>query len=205
MSKIIFMKYLPPVRPKMIPKLKMPRIYWNLTRDISNIPISVFMSKIIFIKYLPTAWPKLVPKLKVLRIYWNLAHWIFRICQSRFWCQKSFLSNRYNLLGPNWSQNWKWSGFIEIWHICYFQYPDLNFDVKKYFLANIYQLLCPTWYQREKCLEFVEIWSKIENWKKYLIKIIFDIKIKIGIFEISNVPNFNKFWAFSFDIKSRSA
>ena len=107
MSKIIFMKYLPPVRPKMIPKLKMPRIYWNLTRDISNIPISVFMSKIIFIKYLPTAWPKLVPKLKVLRIYWNLAHWIFRICQSRFWCQKSFLSNRYNLLGPNWSQNWK--------------------------------------------------------------------------------------------------
>ena len=30
---------------------------------------------------------------------------------------------------------------------------------------------------------------------KYLIKIIFDIKIEIGIFDISNVPNFNKFWA----------
>ena len=28
---------------------------------------------------------------------------------------------------------------------------------------------------------------------KYLIKIIFNIKIEIGIFEISNVPNFNKF------------
>ena len=28
---------------------------------------------------------------------------------------------------------------------------------------------------------------------KYFIKIIFDIKIKIGIFEISNVPNFNNF------------
>ena len=31
---------------------------------------------------------------------------------------------------------------------------------------------------------------------KQLIKIIFDIKIKIGIFEISNVPNFNKLGAF---------
>ena len=28
---------------------------------------------------------------------------------------------------------------------------------------------------------------------KYFIKIIFDIKIEISIFEISNVPNFNKF------------
>ena len=31
---------------------------------------------------------------------------------------------------------------------------------------------------------------------KYFIKIIFDIKIEIGIFEILDVPNFNKFWAF---------
>ena len=29
--------------------------------------------------------------------------------------------------------------------------------------------------------------------KKYLIKIIFDIKIESGIFEILDVPNFNKF------------
>ena len=28
---------------------------------------------------------------------------------------------------------------------------------------------------------------------KYLIKIIFNIKIEIGIFKITNVPNFNKF------------
>ena len=31
---------------------------------------------------------------------------------------------------------------------------------------------------------------------KYLIKRIFDIKIEISIFEISNVPNFNKSEAF---------
>ena len=30
MSKIIFMEYLPPVRPKLVLKLKMLRIYWNL-------------------------------------------------------------------------------------------------------------------------------------------------------------------------------
>ena len=30
---------------------------------------------------------------------------------------------------------------------------------------------------------------------KYFIKIIFDIKIKIDIFEISNVLNFSNFWA----------
>ena len=32
---------------------------------------------------------------------------------------------------------------------------------------------------------------------KYFIKIIFDIKIEIEIFDISNVPNINKSWAFS--------
>ena len=30
MSKIIFIKYLPLVRPKLIPKIKVFRIYWNL-------------------------------------------------------------------------------------------------------------------------------------------------------------------------------
>ena len=30
---------------------------------------------------------------------------------------------------------------------------------------------------------------------QYMIKIIFDIKIEITIFEISIVPNFRKFWA----------
>ena len=31
-SKIIFMKYLPPVRPKLVPKLKVLRIYWNFSQ-----------------------------------------------------------------------------------------------------------------------------------------------------------------------------
>ena len=70
MSKIVFIKYLPPVRPKLVPKLKMLRMYLYLgTFDILNIPISGLMQKIIFMKYLPPVWPKLVTKLKVLRIY----------------------------------------------------------------------------------------------------------------------------------------
>ena len=62
MSKIIFMKYLPHVRPKLVPKLKTLRIG---SFDISNIPTSILMSKIISIKYLPLGRPKLVAKLNL--------------------------------------------------------------------------------------------------------------------------------------------
>ena len=37
MSKIIFKKYLPPVEPKLVPKLKVRRIYWNLAQLIFGI------------------------------------------------------------------------------------------------------------------------------------------------------------------------
>ena len=41
----------------------------------------------------------------------------------------------------------------------------------------------------QNLLKFDKIWNLI----KYLIKIIFYIKIEIGVIEIWNVPNFNKF------------
>ena len=65
------MKYLPPVRFKLVPKLKMLRLYLLKigTFDISNIPISILMSKMIFVKYLQPLRLKLFPKLKILRIY----------------------------------------------------------------------------------------------------------------------------------------
>ena len=37
MSKTIFKKYLPPVRPKLVPKSKLRRIYWNLAQLIFRI------------------------------------------------------------------------------------------------------------------------------------------------------------------------
>ena len=79
MPKIIFMKHLPSVRPKLVPKLKMLNLVnialwikmknaWNLlkfgTFDFSNMPISILMSKIIFLKYLTIIRPKLVSKPK---------------------------------------------------------------------------------------------------------------------------------------------
>ena len=97
------------------------------------------LSKMIFVKNLPPVRAKLVPKLKVLRVYWNLAQLIFRIFRSRFWFQKLFLLNTYNLFGPNWSQNEKCSEFIEIWHI--------RFWCRKWFLSKIYHLLDPNWLQ----------------------------------------------------------
>ena len=42
MSKIIFIKYLPPVQPKLVPKLKVLRIYWNLAHSIFQICQSRF-------------------------------------------------------------------------------------------------------------------------------------------------------------------
>ena len=70
MSKIIFMKYLPSVRPKMFLKLRMLRIYRNLAQsNISSLPFSILMSKIIFKKYVPPVRPKLVAKFKMLRSY----------------------------------------------------------------------------------------------------------------------------------------
>ena len=114
MLKIIFIKFLPPVRPKLVPKLKVFRIYWNLAHSVFQICQSQFRCQKWFLLNIYHL-PKLVTKLKMLRIYWNLPHLIFRISRSRFWCQKLFLSNIYQLLGPNCSQNEKFSEFIEIW------------------------------------------------------------------------------------------
>ena len=122
--------------------------------DISNMPISILLSKINFIKYLQPVRPKLVSKLKMLSIYWNLTHLIFWISQCWFWWQKLFLMKYLPIARPK---------------------------------------LVPKW----KMLRFYWNLINIEIWKNFLIKIIFDIKIEIDIFEISNVPNFNKFEVFS--------
>ena len=42
MSKMIFIKYLPPVGPKLVPKLKVLKIYWNLAHLIFQICRSRF-------------------------------------------------------------------------------------------------------------------------------------------------------------------
>ena len=108
---------------------------------------------------------------------------------------KIIFINIYNLLGPKWSQNQKCSEFIKIWHMWYFEYSDLDFDFKNYFyqiFTNCQAQIGPKIKNAQNLLKF----EKNRNLIKILITIIFDIKIEIGIFKISNVPNFNKFWAF---------
>ena len=113
MSKKIFVKYLLPVRPKMVPELKMLRIYWNLAHVIFRISWFRFWCQKLFLLN-TTCSAKMVSKLKVLRIYRNLSLLVFETCQSRNWCQKWFLINIYHLLGPNWSQNWKFSVLMKL-------------------------------------------------------------------------------------------
>ena len=60
MSKIVFIKYLPPVRPKIGPKMRGAQNLLKFGRfDISNMAIPILMSKIVFIKYLPPVRPKI--------------------------------------------------------------------------------------------------------------------------------------------------
>ena len=48
-SKTIFIKYLPPVRPKMVPKLKMLRVFWNLAHVLFRISQSRFWCRKLFL------------------------------------------------------------------------------------------------------------------------------------------------------------
>ena len=83
------------------------------TFDISNMSISILISKMIFVKYLPPVRPKLVPKLKVPQIYWNWHNWYFTYADLDFNVKNDYLSNIYQLLGLNFSQNEKCSKFIK--------------------------------------------------------------------------------------------
>ena len=68
MSKMFFMKDLPPVQ--IGSKMKNSQNLLKFSSfDVLNIPISILMSEITFIKYLRLVRRKLVPKLKMLKIY----------------------------------------------------------------------------------------------------------------------------------------
>ena len=77
MSKIICIKYLPSVRPKLIQKIENARDLLKFgSSNISSMPNSILMSRASFMKYLPPARPIFVPKLKMLRMYeiWHIQY-----------------------------------------------------------------------------------------------------------------------------------
>ena len=87
MSKIIFMKYSSPVRPKLVPKLKMLRIDWNLAHLTFQISRSWFWSQILFLlnfyHMFGRNWSQNYSEF--IEIW---AQPIFQISRSQFWCQK---------------------------------------------------------------------------------------------------------------------
>ena len=62
-SKIIFMKYLPPVRPKLVPKLKVLRIYWNFSQLVFQTSRSQSWCQKLFLLD-TTCWAKIDAKIK---------------------------------------------------------------------------------------------------------------------------------------------
>ena len=65
MSKMIFIESLQPVRPKLTPKLKMLRIYWNLAHVIFRISRSRFWcQKLFFYQIFTSCYSQIGPKLK---------------------------------------------------------------------------------------------------------------------------------------------
>ena len=104
--KIVSVKFLPSVRPKNVPRLKMLGTYWNLTHVLFRISWYWFgCQKLFSLNTYHLFGPNWSQNEKMLRIYWNLTELIFQICQSQFWCENWFLWNIYHLLDLNWSRN----------------------------------------------------------------------------------------------------
>ena len=97
MLKIIFIKHVPLVRHKLIPKLKVLRMFWNLAHSIFQICQSRFWCQKQFLWNIFLA--KLTPRLKLL---WNLCL-IFQVFQSWQWNLIKVSLNIYYMLCQNWS------------------------------------------------------------------------------------------------------
>ena len=113
MLKMIFIKYLPPARPKLAPKLKMLRIYWNLAHLMFRISPSRFWCQRLFllnIYHLISIGPKTKSTQNLLKFG------TFNISSiSRFWCQNCFFIKYFAIARPQLVQNEKYSEFIGIW------------------------------------------------------------------------------------------
>ena len=113
----------------MVPKLHMLLLKFG-TFDTSNL-VTSYLMLMIFINYLPPVRLKLVPVLKSGQSLLKLGIFdILNIPISNLMLKKRFINN-YQLLDQNWSQNKKYSKFVEIWANWYFTYADFDFNVKK--------------------------------------------------------------------------
>ena len=143
-SKIISMKFLPSVRPKNVPKLKMLGIYWNLTHVLFRISWYWFgCQKLFSLNTYHLLGPNWSQNEKMLRIYWNLIHLIFLLQWSRFnvkiifikYCQitRSKFVSKLKMLRIYWN----------LASISYFKYVNFGFKVKNKFYEIFTPKLAP--------------------------------------------------------------
>ena len=78
----------------------------------------------------------------------------------------------------------------------YFEHPDLDFDVKNYFFIKYLPIARPKLVPKWKMLRIYWNLIKIEIWYKYLIKTIFDIKIKISVFKCAKFQDILRIFNF---------
>ena len=133
--------------------------------DYSHISVSVLMTKIIVIKYLITCLAQIGPKIKSGQNLLKLS--TFKISNMSIWILTSKIIFMKYLLParPNLVPKFKMLRVYWNLHIWYFEYPDLDFDVKSFFHSILTTSLA-------------QIGPKIKSAQSLL---------KFGTFDISNI------------------
>ena len=133
MSKIIFMKYLPPVRPKKVPKLKILRIYWNLTHVIFRRSRSRFLCEKSFLLIFTTCSTQIGPKSKSAQDLLKFDTFDISNMTISILMSKMIFIKYLPPVTPKFISELKVPRIYWNWSICYFKYADLNFKVKNNF------------------------------------------------------------------------
>ena len=141
------MKYFAPVRPKLVPKLKVLKIYWNLAHFVFRISDLDFNGKDKFYEIFTTCSAQISPKIKstqnllkysTLDIS-NMPNWIL---MSNMIFMKYLPPVRSKLVP-------KWKMLRIYWNLVHliFQICSSRFCCQKWFLLHIYPLLDLNWLQ----------------------------------------------------------
>ena len=143
-SKIISVKFLPSVRPKNVPKLKILGIYWNLTHVLFRISWYWFgCQKLFSLNTYHLFGPNWSQNEKMLRIYWNLIHLIFLLQWSRFNVKIIFI--KYcQITRPKFVPKLKMLRiYWNLASISYFKYINFGFKAKNKFYEIFTPKLAP--------------------------------------------------------------
>ena len=118
------------------------------TSDISKISTSILMLKIIFTKYFPPVSTKLVPKFKSAQNSLKFGTFNTSNIPISILISKVVFMKYLPPAMPNWSQNLKCSGFIEIWAHLIFRISRSRFWCQKLFFIKYFPIAWPKLVQK---------------------------------------------------------